>query len=43
MNIHVIGTVNGEVNEGLRNIATHISHAFEKEHNVIYSGIISVS
>ena len=39
MNIHVIGTVNGEVNEGLRNIATHISHAFEKEYNVIYSGL----
>ncbi len=39
MNIHVIGTVNGEVNEGMRNIATHISHAFEKEHNVIYSGL----
>ena len=29
MNIHVIGTVNGEVNEGMRNIATHISHAFD--------------
>ena len=39
MNIHVIGTVNGEVNEGMRNIATHVSHAFEKEHNVIYSGL----
>ena len=39
MNIHVIGTVNGEVNEGQRNIATHISHAFEKEHTVIYSGL----
>lgn len=39
MNIHVIGTVNGEVNEGMRNIATHISHAFEKEHTVIYSGL----
>ena len=39
MNIHVIGTVNGEVNEGMRNIATHISRAFEKEHMVIYSGL----
>ena len=39
MNIHVIGTVNGEVNEGMRNIATHISRAFEREHNVIYSGL----
>ena len=39
MIIHVIGTVNGEVNEGMRNIATHISHAFEKEHTVIYSGL----
>ena len=39
MNIHVIGTVNGEVNEGMRNIATHISHAFESEHTVIYSGL----
>ena len=39
MIIHVIGTVNGEVNEGMRNIATHISRAFEKEHTVIYSGL----
>ena len=39
MNIHVIGTVNGEVNEGMRNIATHSSRAFEKEHTVIYSGL----
>ena len=39
MIIHVIGTVNGEVNEGMRNIATHISHAFEKDHTVIYSGL----
>lgn len=42
MNIHVIGTVNGEVNEGMRNIATHISRAFEKDHTVIYSGLRQV-
>lgn len=30
MVIHVIGTVNGQVNEGMRNVATHLAKEFEK-------------
>ena len=39
MVIHIIGTVNGQVNEGMRNIATHLSKEFEKENTVLYSGL----
>lgn len=39
MVIHVIGTVNGQVNEGMRNIATHLAGEFEKENTVLYSGL----
>lgn len=39
MVIHVIGTVNGQVNEGMRNVATHLAREFEKEHRVVYSGL----
>lgn len=39
MVIHVIGTVNGQVNEGMRNIATHLAEEFEKENTVLYSGL----
>lgn len=39
MVIHVIGTVNGQVNEGMRNIATHLAVEFEKENTVLYSGL----
>lgn len=39
MNIHIIGTVNGIENEGMRNIATHLSKEFEKEHRVCHSGL----
>lgn len=39
MVIHVIGTVNGQVNEGMRNIATHLAKEFEKENTVLYSGL----
>lgn len=39
MVIHVIGTVNGQINEGMRNIATHLAGEFEKENTVLYSGL----
>ena len=39
MVIHIIGTVNGQINEGMRNIATHLSKEFEKENEVLYSGL----
>lgn len=39
MIIHIIGTINGVVNEGMRNVATHLSKEFEKEHTVLYSGL----
>lgn len=40
MIIHVLGTVNGIVNEGMRNVATHLSKSFEKNgHTVLYSGL----
>lgn len=41
MKIHVIGTVNGVTNEGMRNVATHISRSFEKKHRVLYSSLRS--
>lgn len=37
--IHIISTVNGQVNEGMRNVATHISKALETNHKVFYSGL----
>lgn len=40
--IHIISTVNGQVNEGMRNVATHIAKAFEAEHEVRYSGLKSI-
>ena len=39
MVIHVIGTVNGQTNEGMRNVATHLAKEFEQEHTVLYSGL----
>lgn len=39
MVIHVIGTVNGQVNEGMRNVVTHLAKEFEKENTVLYSGL----
>lgn len=39
MVIHIIGTVTGQTNEGMRNIATHLASAFEKENTVLYSGL----
>ncbi len=37
--IHVISTANGQINEGMRNVATHVAKAFEKDHEVRYSGL----
>lgn len=37
MVIHVIGTINGQINEGMRNIATHISRELEEDNIVLYS------
>ncbi len=40
MTIHVLGTVNGIENEGMRNVATHLARSFEKGgHTVLYSGL----
>lgn len=39
MIIHVIGTINGQINEGMRNIATHLAKEFEKDNTVLYSGL----
>lgn len=39
MIIHIIGTINGQTNEGMRNVATHLSREFEKKNMVIYSGL----
>lgn len=43
MKIHVISTVNGQVNEGMRNVATHLSRAFEAKHEVRHSGLKDIA
>ena len=40
--IHIISTVNGQTNEGMRNVATHIARAFEKSREVRYSGLRNI-
>ena len=42
MKVHVIGTVNGQFDEGMRNVATHLSNVFEQKHRVFYSGLKSI-
>lgn len=42
MNIHFISTINGLENEGMRNIATHLSKELNKQHNVTHSGLKNV-
>lgn len=42
MKIHIVSTVNGQINEGMRNIATHISKEFEKNNVVKYSRLKSI-
>lgn len=39
MKIHIISTVNGLENEGMRNVATHLSKCFEKDNTVQYSSL----
>ena len=39
MKIHIISTVNGLENEGMRNVATHLSKCFEKDNTVWYSSL----
>lgn len=39
MKIHVISTINGQENEGMRNIATHLTREWEKSCTVRYSGL----
>ncbi|MDR3560096.1 MAG: glycosyltransferase [Negativicutes bacterium] len=39
MKILIVGTVNGLQNEGMRNVITHFSKCFKKEHEVIYSAL----
>lgn len=43
MTIHVISTINGQENEGMRNIATHYSREWEKECTVRYSGLKEIT
>lgn len=43
MKLHIISTVNGITNEGMRNVATHLSQCFEAEHPVRYSGLKSIA
>ena len=42
LKIHIISTANGQINEGMRNVATHIAKAFESGHEVMYSGLKSI-
>ncbi len=39
MNIHIISTINGLENEGMRNVATHLSRELQKQHNVSHSAL----
>jgi glycosyltransferase involved in cell wall biosynthesis len=41
--IHVISTANGLTNEGMRNVATHLSREFEKNHIVRHSGLKDIA
>ncbi|MBE6825208.1 MAG: glycosyltransferase family 4 protein [Ruminococcaceae bacterium] len=42
MKLHIISTINGLQNEGMRNVATHLSKEFEKNHIVTYSKLKDV-
>ncbi len=42
MNIHIISTINGLENEGMRNVATHLSRELQKQHNVSHSALKDV-
>lgn len=42
MNLHIISTINGQENEGMRNVATHLCREFEKNHTVTHSALKDV-
>ena len=42
MKLHVISTINGLENEGMRNVATHLSREFQKKHTVTHSSLKDV-
>lgn len=39
MKIHIISTVNGLTNEGMRNVATYIARCFGQGNEVLHSGL----
>lgn len=43
MKIHVISTITGQENEGMRNVATHIARAWEANNEVLYSGLKDIA
>lgn len=42
MIIHIISTVNGLQNEGMRNVATHFGNCFSKNNNVHYTSLKAI-
>ncbi len=42
MKLHIISTINGLENEGMRNVATHLCREFQKNHTVTYSSLKNV-
>lgn len=42
MKLHIISTINGLENEGMRNVATHLSREFQKNHTVTHSSLKDV-
>ena len=42
MKIHIISTINGLQNEGMRNVATHLGKAWEQSSEIIYSSFRDV-
>lgn len=41
MRIHIVSTINGRTNEGMRNIATHLAAAMAERNEVMHSGLRS--
>lgn len=42
MKLHIISTINGLENEGMRNVATHLSREFQKKHTVTHSSLKNI-
>lgn len=42
MKIHIVSTINGIENEGMRNISTHLAKFFEKDNIVFYSSLKNI-